>query len=234
MNYSDPELQSMLAGEYVLGTLQGRARCRFERLLGERADLRQCVVVWQRRLAPMGSALPAQDEVSEAVWLKIQARLHHGRQPMPSVARTWNWWGLASTALAASLAAMLLMTHVQPVVVPIVLRDVAVLSSNVKDASWIVRTDPAHDHLLISALPTVVAVAPDKDLELWLLPVSGAPLSLGVIRLHGGKAAIALSAMQRVAFAHAQALAISIEPLGGSASGQPTGAVVYSGGVING
>ena len=40
MNYQDPTLRTRLAKEYVLGTLQGAARQRFERLLRYDAALR--------------------------------------------------------------------------------------------------------------------------------------------------------------------------------------------------
>ena len=46
MNYRDPQLIDQLAGEYVLGTLTGAPRARFERLLRERADVRSAV--WSR------------------------------------------------------------------------------------------------------------------------------------------------------------------------------------------
>jgi anti-sigma-K factor RskA len=58
MNYGDPRLRAMLASEYVLGTLHGRARRRFERLLGEDAGLRVTVEAWQNRLTPLAEALP--------------------------------------------------------------------------------------------------------------------------------------------------------------------------------
>ena len=51
MRYHDPTLISLLAGEYVLGTLTGRARRRFDRLLAGRADARVAVAEWEGRLA---------------------------------------------------------------------------------------------------------------------------------------------------------------------------------------
>ena len=46
MNYQHPELQKRLAAEYVLGSLQGKARLRFERLMVEQPSLRRLVAAW--------------------------------------------------------------------------------------------------------------------------------------------------------------------------------------------
>jgi len=73
MNYRKPELQQRLAAEYVLGTLQGPARRRFERLLVEDRALQQLVQVWERRLAPWLAAVPAQP-VPPEVWQRIRER----------------------------------------------------------------------------------------------------------------------------------------------------------------
>ncbi|HEX9812535.1 MAG TPA: hypothetical protein VGA88_10670 [Burkholderiales bacterium] len=45
MNYRNPKLRDMLAGEYVLGTLTGRARRRFEELLRDDYALRDVVAL---------------------------------------------------------------------------------------------------------------------------------------------------------------------------------------------
>ena len=47
MDYSRPELADRLAAEYVLGTLQGPARRRFEALQQAHPALRQAVAQWQ-------------------------------------------------------------------------------------------------------------------------------------------------------------------------------------------
>lgn len=56
--YQDPELIERLAGEYVLGTLRGLARARFERLAEERPHVRHAVDDWVQRLAPLAQQIP--------------------------------------------------------------------------------------------------------------------------------------------------------------------------------
>jgi anti-sigma-K factor RskA len=72
------------------------------------------------------------------------------------------------------------------------------------------------------------AVPPGKSLELWMLPDGAAPRSLGVIP-GTGVARIVLPATSDIALAGVPALAVSLEPAGGSPSGAPTGPVLYSG-----
>ena len=60
MNYRRPRLRTALAGEYVLGTMLGLARRRFEKLLNEDPVLRGEVESWQQNLAPLAESLPEQ------------------------------------------------------------------------------------------------------------------------------------------------------------------------------
>jgi len=68
----------------------------------------------------------------------------------------------------------------------------------------------------------------DRDLELWALPAGGKPRSLGVLPA-GEKSQIRLAAVADQTLADVPALAVSLEPRGGSPSGSPTGPVLYSG-----
>jgi anti-sigma-K factor RskA len=67
-----------------------------------------------------------------------------------------------------------------------------------------------------------------KSLELWMLPDGSAPKSLGVIP-DSGVGRVTLPAAPDVALANVPALAVSLEPAGGSPTGAPTGPVLYSG-----
>jgi anti-sigma-K factor RskA len=69
-----------------------------------------------------------------------------------------------------------------------------------------------------------VALASDRSLELWALKKDGPPASLGVI------AADKLTAVNRQALPKdTKGLAVTLEPLGGSPHGAPTGPVLFVG-----
>ena len=63
----------------VLGTLGGRARSRFQRLLANDVSLRRLVNEWEERLMPLAQAVPAVSPPSR-VWRRIEARLHGDKQ----------------------------------------------------------------------------------------------------------------------------------------------------------
>jgi anti-sigma-K factor RskA len=65
-----------------------------------------------------------------------------------------------------------------------------------------------------------------RDYELWALPKGGVPVSLGVLPSEGASSRI-LTAIQKRALAISNQVAVTIEPLGGSPTGQPTSDVIY-------
>lgn len=69
-----------------------------------------------------------------------------------------------------------------------------------------------------------VNVEADRALELWSVPAQGAPRSLGLISSR------AATVVQRGKLLDGtSALAVSLEPAGGSPTGAPTGPILYVG-----
>ncbi|HEY9547243.1 MAG TPA: hypothetical protein VIR56_14630, partial [Solimonas sp.] len=111
MKYENARLTQMLAAEYVLGTLVGRARHRFERLLQARADLRRELQFWEARFAPLlASSKPIPPR--EIVWAEIEARINHPTvTPIKAVASAaprslwlWQTWAVAASAALVALS----------------------------------------------------------------------------------------------------------------------------------
>jgi anti-sigma-K factor RskA len=108
MNYADPELRERLAAEYALGTLQGPARRRFERLLSGDPGLRDLAQDWELRINLLAESAPAVAPPPR-VWDEIAERI--GPAPTPAreslLDRLWGslgFWrgaGLLATAAAA-------------------------------------------------------------------------------------------------------------------------------------
>ncbi len=226
MNIRDkPALRQKLAAEYVLGTLKGGARRRFEGWMHQDADLRNIAAEWQQRLAPMAEfATPARPR--QHVWRGIERRLNLGRAPAG-----WHFWrneslhfwrnlGVASSAVAVLLA--LVMAGV--VLERPVITDVASLSDGQAKPAMLVTADRRH-RVLEVRLAGGVALPSDKELELWAVPKQGEPRSLGLLARHTKLTLSGLAIGPDVAL-----LAVTLEPRGGSPDPHgPTGPILYKG-----
>jgi anti-sigma-K factor RskA len=113
MNYAHPELRDRLAAEYALGTLRGRARRRFERLLSGDAGLRDLVQGWEMRVNLLAESSPAVPPPPR-VWDNIAQRIAAAPAAAPArpglIERLWEslgFWrgaGLLAAGAAAALA----------------------------------------------------------------------------------------------------------------------------------
>jgi anti-sigma-K factor RskA len=108
------------------------------------------------------------------------------------------------------------------------IRYVAVLADDKSAASILVTFDPKHNTLTLKRVGAFQE-GPDKSLQLWALPPTGGPKSLGVL---SGDPVVKLTAAE-AALQTVPALAISLEPKGGvPGEGGPTGPVLFKGAVL--
>lgn len=219
-------LRQKLAAEYVLGTLRGGARRRFELWLHQDAALRNITAEWQQRLAPMaefsGAVTPP-----KSVWSGIERRLNLRQVP---AWRRWldanpvSWFGLGALASGAAAAVLMVVVMNKPVEAPGI-SYLATLNDE-QSQTAVVLTADSRSHALDVRVITSAAVAADKSLQLWAVPKSGAPRSLGV--LAGNRGRFVLD--QRAIGADVALLAVSLEPKGGSPNpNAPTGPILYKG-----
>lgn len=236
----DEKLRDALAAEYVLGTLQGPARKRFKRFLRDDAELRRRVAEWEERMAPLINAIPERQPPAR-LWRKISARLDLGKAPRGS--GLWNrlaFWrglGLAASGFAVALMVALALRPLEP---PLPTQVALPSAGEVAPAYVAVLSDAQTHHpvLLVSVgrdSRTLVvkplkeqSLAEDRALELWALPPEASPRSLGLVSARE-RTALELSETAEQALGAVPALAVSLEPRGGSPTGLPTGPVLYSG-----
>jgi anti-sigma-K factor RskA len=232
MDYAKRELADALAAQYVAGTLRGRARRRFETLLGGHAALRAAVRRWQDRLMPLTTVLAPQTPPLR-VWQGVERTLW----PQLAAVAVPPWWqrlafwrgasGAASVA-ALALAVLLMMPAVQAPPIVVVLQGTGD-PAQPAGASF-VASFSADGRALVTRPLTPVALQNDRVLELWAVPPQGAPRSLGLISTNGVTVIPRDKLPQRVLeSANTSALAVSVEPPGGSPTGTPTGPVVFAG-----
>ncbi|MBK5508979.1 anti-sigma factor [Pseudomonas sp. TH15] len=219
MNYQTPTLRRALAADYAIGLMPAAARRRFEQLLLEDAALRAELANWQDSLTSLTEALPEQP-VPDRVWQGITARIDPQELHVPEKRSFWNW--MRVTAAACSIVVLVFLGSLYN-------RDDARYHATLltADAQPALKVQAHENYLQVEPL-TLAAVDPGRSLELWAIPANGKPISLGVIPA-GGKGKVELSEAQKALIGKPIALAVSLEPKGGSPTGQPTGPVLYQG-----
>jgi anti-sigma-K factor RskA len=241
MRYTGSELLEHLASAYVLGTLHGGARRRFERLLRDRADVRARVTQWEARLGQLAMSVPVH-KPSAKVWAAIAARTkpaatQQARQAKPS----WLGWlkpagfgfgGLAAGVVAASafFVAMptLFMSSDQ----------LAMRSGERLPQSYVgLLTDTqGNGKLLVSSLRhgktmTVKVIGPitppaTGTLVLWAVPANGPAFSLGAVPTSGSAVSMLPDTSEKL-LSKVSKLVVTLETSATPAS--PSATVVFSG-----
>ena len=227
MDYGRSDLADALAAEYVLGTMRGAARRRFEALLPAHVELRRATAAWQERLLPLTEAIDPVEPPGE-VWRRISDRLDRRK----SVATgTWQrlsfWRGLTAFASVAAIGLAVLLASPRPAAPPVVVVLAPTGAAASAAAAGSIVASISGDGTTLVTRPIVpVAAQPDRSLELWAVPTDGSgPRSLGVLPTGAG----ATVALRGKVLAGVDTLAVSVEPRGGSPTGKPTGPIVYAG-----
>ena len=240
MKYQNARLRQMLAAEYVLGTLRGAARRRFERLLKQDPALVKELRYWERRLAPLQRSFkPVVPR--EIVWAEIEQRIQAARVATLPSARSvtedrgrlgfWRTLSAAASLAAVGLGyALWLQLQQSPQVIEQVrtvqvvqpMPYVAMLQPTNVPAQWIVVVTPARRSLKVSAAGAYPHDLDTQSLQLWVLDDAGQPHPMGLMP-EGSSADLPLPEMK---MPQKPVIAVSLEPKGGSPTGLPTGPVL--------
>lgn len=244
MDYSRPDLADRLAAEYVLGTLHGPARRRFENLLPAHPGLRRATAEWERRLAQLALGTPPVAP-SPRVWEAIERRLFEASASLASpaqapvrvgetvqaVVRWWQqlalWQGIATFATVAAVTLAVLLAQPEPVRPPIVVVMAAQPvepGKGVQPAAFVASVSGDGRSLVLKPVDEKLQVAVNKSLELWAVPAKGAPRSLGLVSAKGSTTVVNGGLLRDTA-----AFAITVEPPGGAPGGVATGPAISVG-----
>ncbi|KTC50006.1 anti-sigma factor [Pseudomonas fluorescens ABAC62] len=220
MNYQTTPLRRALAADYAIGLMPATARRRFEALLLDDVALRVELGHWQQALASLTGTLPERP-VPDHVWAGIKARIEPQVLHMPAKKPLWmnlRLWAAAFGVVIAVLVGVLYQRDLD------VEYNATLVAADQQPA---LQIKAFADHLQIEPL-TLAAVEPTRDLQLWVIPAGGKPISLGLVPA-AGKGRIQLSKAQQALLSTPLTLAVSLEPRGGSPTGKPTGPVLYQG-----
>jgi anti-sigma-K factor RskA len=236
MNYLQAERLERLAREYALGTLAGRARRRFERVLRDSHEARVAVGQWQERLATLAAEAPGL-QPQPAVWRGIEARLFEPRPAGGASRAGWLAALLSRRSLGGALAGALLAVLVlrlqpgwigtEPVREALPASYVGLLS-DAQGRAAVLASSRRHGRVLTVKLLQPMAVPAGSVAQLWAHPKEGAPFPVGTVP-PSGSATIALADTSERLFANVPRLAVTIEPGPAAPGSVPSGEPVASG-----
>jgi len=215
----DPDV---LAAEHALGVLDPP-----EREAAERRELTDpafagAVEGWRGRLAALLDSV-APVAAPDYIWAGIVQRLGAlGNVVELRLRRSLIVWRGVSAA-AASVAAVMGLVAFWPRPpegpTPVMTSEIAETKGPVV---YVAMMDPAHHRVILQ--PVSMSTTPGRSPQLWLIGADGKPVSLGVAEF-----AKPVELKLNKSPTGAEVLAVSIEPEGGSPTGQPTGPVVATG-----
>ncbi|WP_285348552.1 anti-sigma factor [Pseudomonas sp. ME-P-057] len=227
------ETPDLLIAEYVLGVLSREECDRVEAMIAREPRHQRAVAQWQAQFAEWLGQLPASSPPAGA-WARIEQRLFVDTSHPPSQASGWwnslGLWRWTTAALAAGLLASVLILQ-PPVSGP--------TSGSTSGLPLLARLEQTDGTTLFAAtidagrrsvlfVNTARADWPGKSAEAWVIAADGKPRSLGLLPAN---ASATLNVTPQLAdlLASGAVLAVTLEPLNGSPSGQPTGPVVAQG-----
>jgi len=215
---SESQDRDLLAAEYVLGSLDGEDAREAAHLLETDPAFAASVRRWETRLAPLAARAPPVAPPAD-LWDRIAASTGATTGEVIPLSfrrrlRVWQGGTAMALAVAASLAAFIVVRPAPPL-------RVAVLAPIAGGTPVLLATEQGGGVLVIQP-SGAISVPGDRDLELWALAKGETrPRSLGVLPTSGRRLVAALAPDTQ--------LLVSLEPRGGSPTGQPTGPVLYGG-----
>jgi anti-sigma-K factor RskA len=184
--HQHPKAVDQLAAAYVLGTLQGPARRRFESVLQCKPELTRAVDEWSQRLVPLLTVLPPVPP-SPALWERIAQRAGIAA-PVPVHSAWWKRW------LAPIPAGALAMGLLVGVVVPQLWHAqtdsaqetqlpqsyVGVLA-NAQGKPGVIVSSLRHGRVVEIKQIAPVVLAAGRELHLWRIDKDGHATALGAV-----------------------------------------------------
>jgi anti-sigma-K factor RskA len=224
------------AAEYALGTLDPAERAVIAARRGREPDLDEAIRAWEARLAPLTEAADPIEPPRDLL-PAIEARIRGATPEAPgnpgvdalrrSLIR-WRAAAVAASVIAGVLAAGFAVRETTREALPH--QYVAILQKDAASPAFAITVNL--DSREFTVRPVAATAPPGKAYELWLIdPRIGAPRSLGVIAADSATRSANLAQYDRAVVADAT-YAVTVEPPGGSPTGQPSGPPVFVGKLI--
>ena len=226
MAETDRDDLDALAGEFVLGTLDRDERRAAEARISADPAFRASVAAWEARLQPLADAatpIAPRPNLFDEILARIAGEgTRAGGDNVIMLRRSVRRWRIGATIAAAAAVLLLAVVVVDRTQAPQT-EFVATLTADGKAPAFVLTVDTVKNTLTVRRVAD--AAPQDKSYELWAVEPGSQPKSLGVVEQASLKRSLPYGTKDLV-------FAVSLEPKGGSATGAPTGPVVFSGPLI--
>ncbi|OQX08588.1 MAG: hypothetical protein BWK73_25070 [Thiothrix lacustris] len=230
--YRNPDIFEALAMSYVVGTLKGKARLRFEKLMEKHLYLREVTATYQQKSARLLSLLPPQ-QPSARIWKNIHKEIKNQQGQ-----RSTTWllsfkhylpWSIAIfSSLTASIMTLLFLNvdHEPSAYMS--------LMTSAEHANKMVVAVVKETPMEISFDMPRKTLPPDENMipTFWLIPKNNdLPIRVGTL-VRGGKYRMPINKTLWKQLDNTSTFAISMEPLNSSQTNSPSGEIIFSGDMI--
>ena len=233
--YQNPEVFELLAMEYAVGSLQGRARERFEVLMDTHFYLRATVDAYEVKFANLVELLP-EKKPSDTVWNNIQSHIKESAVESPQEEKA-KWWqtsffkqgfGMAMMAMIVSAAFILDPSRPTSVGEGVVASYTAAMEYDQSGKPIAVTKIQKSDMKLTIDIMKPMTIADGMELTLWCNPkLGGKPMKMGTIS-KTGVTELSISKEEWVNLQNIGSLAVTVEKQGSKIM-EPSGRTILKG-----
>ena len=225
----DRSRDEVLAGEYVLGVLNGTERQKVDARLRHDWQFAAMVRRWEENLTQFNDDY-AEVTPPDQLLSKIEDRLFASPATAAAVKGSlwtslvlWRGLSLASIAALGLVFGLDYAEQIRP-------KPEAALTADLAGEDRAIALHARYDGTSgrLSVTPVASGGAEKQSLELWLVEGEQAPVSLGVLP-QTGQGEIDVPEDLRARLTKGVVLAVSLEPFGGSPTGAATGPVIALG-----
>lgn len=226
-----------LAAEYVLGTLSREERLSVAERRAADKVLDRAILAWERRLGPLVETV-SPVAPSPNLYSKIRAQiglaqhvvsLKAREQQLARRAARWRNAFVGASALAACAVGVL--GYREATLEGEARQYVAVLDAGSDKPAFLLTVDTRTNMCVITAVNPPEQT--DKTYQVWMVSDKmPKPKSIGMVNKPGEMQTMPMQAGPEMDLFMKASFAVSVEPMGGSPTGQPTGPVMFTGKLV--
>ncbi len=220
---TDRDDLNMKIAEFVLGTLPADERAALQSQRAQDSELEARILQWEERLSAMTDDVDPVEPTPE-LFARIERALDGDTSNVVTLRRQLNVWRWSTAVASAAALVMVAVLMLQPQ--PQEQSFIAVFQHDDQQPAFLLTVDL--DQRSLNIRPVTAEAKPDKSYQLWIKAdeLGPKPKSVGVL---GDQFELDQAALSQYdpELLRTATFGISVEPPGGSPTGQPTSPAIH-------